>query len=381
MARDIPFKPRFFIDHLQFLKHTGIIGAFDSNINDNIQVVDNTGADFFTNENAMKLFDFNPTNHINLPYSEYNLQNLNGSEIRVKFNTGLKKSSDWEGRWYIATLGHNFYSTNAKIRANFAVEQGPLQPNGVWATEIINGMNPINYNGFSIEEITVKPQDDDYAKWINFSIFNRQSDIDLGDINLGAISFGKIFDLSISSDMKMSMSYEYGFDTKTSRNGAYLSNSRWFQKPLFAGFPAFELSKEESVDAIGFRKSGRRVYDLSFTYLSGDETLATSGVLDGTTLEGYLFEGDTSGDLTDTDTDNNIASVHEANINIMNDNSIYSQIVHKSMGFQLPFIFQPDTRYSKPDGFMLARVDEKDFQVEQLMPDLYRIKMKIEEIW
>ena len=381
MARDIPFNPRFFIDHLQFLKHTGIIGAFDSNINDNIQVVDNTGAAFFTNENAMKLFDFNPTNHINLPYSEYNLQNLNGSEIRVKFNTGLKKSSDWEGRWYIATLGHNFYSTNAKIRANFAVEQGPLQPNGVWATEIINGMNPINYNGFSIEEITVKPQDDDYAKWINFSIFNRQSDIDLGDINLGAISFGKIFDLSISSDMKMSMSYEYGFDTKTSRNGAYLSNSRWFQKPLFAGFPAFELSKEESVDAIGFRKSGRRVYDLSFTYLSGDETLATSGVLDGTTLEGYLFEGDTSGDLTDTDTDNNIASVHEANINIMNDNSIYSQIVHKSMGFQLPFIFQPDTRYSKPDGFMLARVDEKDFQVEQLMPDLYRIKMKIEELW
>ena len=380
MARDIPFNPRFFIDHLQFLKDTGIIGAFDSNINDNILVQDTIG-DFLNNESAMKLFDFNPTNHINLPYSEYNLQNLNGSEIRVKFNTGLKKSSDWEGRWYIATLGHNFYSTNAKIRANFAVEQGPLQPNGVWATEIINGMNPINYNGFSIEEITVKPQDDDYAKWINFSIFNRQSDIDLGDINLGAISFGKIFDLSISSDMKMSMSYEYGFDTKTSRNGAYLSNSRWFQKPLFAGFPAFELSKEESVDAIGFRKSGRRVYDLSFTYLSGDETLATSGVLDGTTLEGYLFEGDTSGDLTDTDTDNNIASVHEANINIMNDNSIYSQIVHKSMGFQLPFIFQPDTRYSKPDGFMLARVDEKDFQVEQLMPDLYRIKMKIEELW
>ena len=86
-------------------------------------------------------------------------------------------------------------------------------------------------------------------------------------------------------------------------------------------------------------------------------------------------------DVYYTDTDNNIASVHEANINIMNDNSIYSQIVHKSMGFQLPFIFQPDTRYSKPDGFMLARVDEKDFQVEQLMPDLYRIKMKIEEIW
>ena len=87
--------PRFFIDHLQFLKHTGIIGAFDSNINDNIQVVDNTGADFFTNENAMKLFDFNPTNHINLPYSEYNLQNLNGSEIRVKFNKGLKMTCEW----------------------------------------------------------------------------------------------------------------------------------------------------------------------------------------------------------------------------------------------------------------------------------------------
>ena len=379
MARDIPFKPRFFIDHLQFLKHTGIIGAFDSNINDNILVQDTIG-DFLNNESAMKLFDFNPTNHINLHYSEYESQNLNGSELKIGFNTGLKKTSDWEGRWYVATLGHNLYSANGKIRRNFANQD--FQAHSITQpTEIINGMNPINYNGFSIEEITAKPSDDDYAQHIVFSLLNRQPGTDLGDINLGAISFGKIFDLSISSDMKMSMSYEYGFDTKTSRNGAYLSNSRWFQKPLFAGFPAFELSKEESVDAIGFRKSGRRVYDLSFTYLSGDETLATSGVLDGTTLEGYLFEGDTSGDLTDTDTDNNIASVHEENINIMNDNSIYSQIVHKSMGFQLPFIFQPDTRYSKPDGFMLARVDEKDFQVEQLMPDLYRIKMKIEEIW
>ena len=52
MARDIPFKPRFFIYHLQFLKHTGIIGAFDSNINDNILVQDTIG-DFINNENIL----------------------------------------------------------------------------------------------------------------------------------------------------------------------------------------------------------------------------------------------------------------------------------------------------------------------------------------
>ena len=248
-------------------------------------------------------------------------------------------------------------------------------------TEIINGLFPSNYNGFSIEEITAKPQDDDFSQWINFSILNRQENTDLGDLNLGAISFGKIFELSISSDMKMSMSYEYGYDSQISRSGSYLSNSKWFQKPTWAGLPAFELSKQESADTIGFRKSGKRVYDLSFTYLTSDETLATSSVLDGTTLEGYLFEGDTSGDLTDKTADGYTASVHEEKINIMNDHSIYSQITHKLMGFQLPFIFQPDTRYAKPDGFMLARVDEKNFQVEQLMPDLWRVKMKIEEIW
>ena len=141
MARDIPFKPRFFIDHLQFLKHTGIIGAFDSNINDNILVQDTIG-DFLNNESAMKLFDFNPTNHINLPYSEYEAQNLNGSELKIGFNTGLKKTSDWEGRWYVATLGHNLYSANGKIRTNFANQdfqaQSITQP-----TQIINGMFPI----------------------------------------------------------------------------------------------------------------------------------------------------------------------------------------------------------------------------------------------
>ena len=29
MARDIPFKPRFYIDHLQYIRHSGILPIWD----------------------------------------------------------------------------------------------------------------------------------------------------------------------------------------------------------------------------------------------------------------------------------------------------------------------------------------------------------------
>jgi len=180
------------------------------------------------------------------------------------------------------------------------------------------------------------------------------------------------------------MSYEYGVKSKETQYGSTTTNIEWTTKPTWNGRPAWELYSSIDTDSayqiekdLAWRKSGRRVYDLLFTFLDSDDMLATSSVINNEDqLDADIFTGDSSGALTDNGID-----VVDNNINIKTDNSFYAQVVHKTMGFALPFIFQPNKNYAKPDGFMFAKIDEKDFSLEQLAPDLWRVKMKIKEVW
>jgi len=387
MARDIPHIPRFYIDHIQFLRHCGIIGMFDAQ-NEDIILEDYADVNYLET-NFNRLFDYNPTNQSYLTYAtDFGLTSLEDNRQTITIPTGMNHISDFDGKWYLAVCGHNFWNSSTQLKLRY--NNGTENQAHIDTTEIINSSAFGAYNGFSIEEFTDKPQDNEFAKNINLSLCSRNTDLFLTDINIGSIMFGKYFDLSIASDTKMTLEIQYGVKSKKTKSGSHLSNMEWWQKPTWGNLPAWELDRDldtnylskENKD-LGWRKSGRRVYDLSFTFLSSDDVLATSGVLDGTTLEGNQFEGDLSGNLTDTNADDVAVSVHDESspINIKNDNSIFAQIVHKTMGFQLPFIFQPNKDYAKPDGFMLARIANKSYELEQLATNLWRCKFKIEEIW
>ena len=395
MARDIPFIPRFYIDHFQFLKHTGIVGMFSLD-NDKFSIKEDEAVTTtpILETQFNNLFDYNPVNQGIFPYYSLGGSNqINEGEVEITLPTGNISTQDWDGNWYIASLGHNHYNSFTEIYAKFTSvgDEAISYQERANTTEIINSSSTNTYNGFSIEKFTDKPIDNDYSKYITIGIKSRENNqAQLTDINLGAISLGKYFDLSISSDVKMSMEYQFGVKTKKSKSGSHLSNMEWWQKPSWGNHPAWELNNDLDVnyqnkvnEDLGWRKSGRRVYDLAFTFLSSDEVLATSGVLDGTTLEGNQFDGDTSGELTDSTAEGSSATVSNTSnpINIKNDHSIFAQIVHKTMGFQLPFIFQPNKDYAKPDGFMFARIAEKSYELEQLADNLWRCKFKIEEIW
>ena len=423
MARDIPFKPRFYIDHLQYIRHSGILPIWDFDwMTDGSQDVvkqsyigwrdsysyQNEGSNYYLNSpNKVKnMFDFNPTKYTRWNYSE----DLSGTGYRDNtyqwfwIYSGIDKISDWEGKWYYGALGHNMYNNNTKLGFRFSKYDGSSgsanvdgQSSGysLNSKEIINNCESPEYNGFSLNEIKSSTMpNDDMNKWIDFRLNVDGIGLEgsLNDLAIGTITFGKIFDLSISSDLKMTMSYEYGTKGKESKGGGYLSSIDWWQKPLWANSPAWELDQvrydtdylDVKKSSNNWRKSGRRVYDLSFTFLTSDELLATSGVLDGTTLAPNIFNGDTTADLTDEREDGSSASVADETtpISIINDHSFFSQVIHKTMGFHLPFIFHPNSTYCKPDGFMIARVDSrKGFQLEQLAPDLWRCKLRIKEVW
>ena len=68
-------------------------------------------------------------------------------------------------------------------------------------------------------------------------------------------------------------------------------------------------------------------------------------------------------------------------LTLYNDNSIFSQLVQKTAGFSIPFIFQPNKNYARPDGFMYAVIDQNSIEIEQIGVNLFRTSLRIKEVW
>ena len=187
-----------------------------------------------------------------------------------------------------------------------------------------------------------------------------------------------------SPDLQLSLSYDYGGVKEiTTRGGASLSNTFYNKPPMWGDLGAWELHKplttdveetlevDESGDVIpkanqNLSRSGRRIWDLSFSYLSQEDTFPKYDKL--TTLEtGADQPSDYAGE---TD---------ESRVNILpSSDDFYSQVIHRTNGGQLPFIFQPNsTDYT---NFAIAKIDS-GFTFKQVANGVYNVKMKIREVW
>jgi hypothetical protein len=374
--RDIPFIPRFYIDHLVWLRHSGY--EIESQTYDSMQ------NPRFDEELRVRLLNYNPSDNIILDYATTaNETAIAQNSVGFTMTSGYENWDDTVGKWFIASLGNNHFGSGTKWDVKFTDDLDATNGTVMAGTEVINGFTN-GFDGFNIETFDINSGGDDLnVPYLNFDLNSRNSD-ELTDIGIGALSFGKVYDMPVNSDVELNMSYEYGTSSKETKYGSSITNIEWTAKPDWNGRPAWELYTDTDLDNaykvnkdLAWRKSGRRVYEMSFSFLSSDDMLATSGVTgNSSTMEENLFTGDTTAPLTDNGT-----NVVDNNINIKNDSSFYAQVVHKTMGFSLPFIFQPDKNYAKPDGFMFAKVDADEFNLEQLAPDLWRCKMKIREIW
>ena len=66
---------------------------------------------------------------------------------------------------------------------------------------------------------------------------------------------------------------------------------------------------------------------------------------------------------------------------LMGGNSFYNQVIHKTNGGQLPFIFQPDKNNNNSDSFAICKFDMDSFEFDQVANGVYNIKLKIREVW
>ena len=71
---------------------------------------------------------------------------------------------------------------------------------------------------------------------------------------------------------------------------------------------------------------------------------------------------------------------HEDNTLLDSDN-FFSQVIQKTNGGQLRFIFQPDSNNNNPDQFAICKFDMNSYKFTQTAPGLYNVKLKIREVW
>tara|TARA_R100000152_G_C6781873_1_gene217449 strand:- start:8062 stop:8568 length:507 start_codon:yes stop_codon:yes gene_type:complete len=168
------------------------------------------------------------------------------------------------------------------------------------------------------------------------------------------------------------MTREYG-GTKTmeTRGGATLSNRYWTKQPNWAnGNPAWSLiSGTETFSP--FASSGRRIWDLSFSYLDKEDVFPAISTLSWNGFdETFIATLGTSGNTRDY-----------AFMNSNANRNFFSDVIHKTNGGTLPFVFQADSSNANPDQFAICMFDQDSFQFKQVANSVYNIKLKIREVW
>ena len=192
---------------------------------------------------------------------------------------------------------------------------------------------------------------------------------------LGSLLMGKTYELPHSPELSLTMTNEMdGISRSRTKGGSDLVNYRYTKSPLWGDLAPWEL--HDPVNPLqdqNLSRIGRRSWDLSFNYLSAsDLNPVTEGV---------------SKKITDPDAFDNEAgnpiwtSQSGTTSNILQSDDFYSQVIHRTNGGALPFIFQPDSNNSNPDQFAICKFDMNSFVYEQISKGIYNVNLKIREVW
>ena len=408
--------PVFWVDTLQYLRTMGV-GGPAYRPSDHV-IPQNTNTPYFDwrkREDQSDIFNLNPTSYpssAEIQYRDDNSawrnyewssigaspQTLTNDDINAMDEVSLPNI--YLGNIdYVALLNHNLCSSdyNTILLKHYKW----IQEDNQWVSEnedftftsYVNGDTGGaigSADGFSIFETSLT---DMYAYQLILNIIRNQdgSSGELGDITnfgspqIGCCSIGKRYQMPQSPDLNLTQTYDYGVKEVETKGGASLSNNMW-KNPKWGQLGAWELASvannvvdQNAVNLSPLARSGRKVYDLSFSYLDDGDVFGANQTL---SLGDSAWQGIvTQSDYPDID-DDGIRDVNdddEFNKNILNDSSFFTSVIHKTNGGQLPFIFQPNSE--DKTNMVIAKLDMKSFSFKQVANGVYNIKLKIREVW
>ena len=192
-----------------------------------------------------------------------------------------------------------------------------------------------------------------------------------GSNTVGSIIIGMVYDMPHSPDLNLTMTREMdGVKRIRTKGGVDLVNHKYIKPPLWGLAAPWELYTETPTGQT-LSRSGRRVWDLSFSYLSDSDVfpmLSSLSPYESTSATGEVYSSDPETSWHNSDT-------------LLDSDNFYSQVIHKTNGGQLPFIFQPDKDNNNPDGFAICKFDMNLFKFDQVANGVYNVKLKIREVW
>jgi len=210
-----------------------------------------------------------------------------------------------------------------------------------------DGFSLFEINGYSIDPLTIKK---------NHLVFHPIRDEHVGqEFKFGAWCVGNYYDMH-SPDLSLKLSYEYdGVNTIKTAGGATLTNALYTKPADWGNGGCWQLGSDADGNPIDNLRSGRRVWDLSFSYISDSNLMPM--VAANSTIEA---------DVNDT--------------TLLNGSDFFSQVWNRTLG-HLPFIFQADSSNNSPDQFAICRFDMDSLEYDQVALNVYNVKLKIKESW
>lgn len=369
--------PVFFIDELQYRFAVGLMDKDSITFSDYI-----TG---FDKDKTSKLFTLDPSLKHSMKFGSFNFpDHTHTPEMFLSAELGITDLEELKTLDQISlfVLGHNFKSTGIyKTTLSLPLENFSIINYETNAFSCIDGYTIMSrYNNSTLSE-TNNLND----TFLEFSIIGAESYAyeENSEIEIGCISFCVPYAFPHSPNMEITTSYDFGLKTQNTIGGERLDTYNWQKPQKWGDLPCWELHDPSdpfpSVEYNGetiystnketyfkHSKLGRRSWEMSFTMLGDEKLFGTSYSLD---------------------TDYYNSDFENINTGWSKENSFYYNVLHKTLGGKLPFIFHPNAdqlSLASEDilsEFAICKLDMNNISFTQIANGVYDVNLRIVECW
>ena len=280
----------------------------------------------------------------------------NYDDTAIRFN-GFQRA--FSGNNFIAVLGHE--NGGQKIQFRGKLDNGSEEDfySNYSIDPYVNSGTPAS-TGFSIPS-------DGWSMWrdgnIDFSEFKE-----LGikmmlagySRNYGSVIFGNYYTMPHSPDINVKMTWEMdGAKSSRTKAGTELTGFKYIRSPNWGSLGAWELLSVDAGEANSLTRQGRRIWDISYSQLSSSDVFPN--------LANLNYEGSAYNSTT------------VVGNNLFGGNSFYGDVLERTLGGKLPFIFQPNSDNKNPDQFAICKLDNVKF--DQVANGVYKCNIRVREVW
>ena len=279
-------------------------------------------------------------------------------------------AGQWNEQSFVAFLGHRLHGSNIF----FVVDPGGTVSQADWTEPLVNAeggaYSGYPFNGFSI--LGFNGEGVEYFGIVSATITP-------GVNTVGSLIAGTYYDMPQSANLSLSLSYEYDGVKKITTKGGYDLSYSKYTKPAMWDLGAWELDVEDPPEHQRLGRSGRRSWDLKFSFMDDAALWGPNQALETYTWGSILAEdGWDSEDLYESPN-------WSFNSTLLSDDNFFSQVWHKTNSGTLPFLFNPagggSNPNNNPDMFAICKFKNNSLKAPQSAFNVYDISLSIEEVW